>query len=90
MRDFVEVFRANIALAGAPTDDETVWRLLRRFQILPFDFESPGSDYEHRVRERARLVLTNDQAERAPDLWPVLIDHAGACARAGVRRTGWR
>jgi energy-coupling factor transporter ATP-binding protein EcfA2 len=83
MRDFVEVFRTNLALDGAPTDDETVWRLLRRFQILPFDFESPGSDYEHRVRERARLVLTNDQAERAPDLWPVLIDHAGACARAG-------
>lgn len=83
MRDFVEVFRIDLALAGAPTDDETVWRLLRRFQILAFDFESPGSDYEHRVRERARLVLTNDQAERAPDLWPVLIDHAGACARAG-------
>ena len=83
MRDFVGVFRANLALVGAPTDDETVWRLLRRFQILTFDFESPGSDYEHRVRERARLVLTDDQAERAPDLWPVLIDHAGACARAG-------
>jgi energy-coupling factor transporter ATP-binding protein EcfA2 len=83
MRDFVEVFRANLALAGAPKDDETIWRLLRRFQILPFDFESPGSDYEHRARERARLVLTSDQAERAPDLWPVLIDHAGACARAG-------
>ena len=83
MRDFVEVFRANLALAGAPTDDETVWRLLRSFQILAFDFESPGSDYEHRARERARLALITDQAERAADLWPVLIDHAGACARAG-------
>ena len=38
MRDFVGVFRANLAAAGAPTDDETVWRLLRRFQILVFDF----------------------------------------------------
>lgn len=83
MRDFVEVFRTNLALAGGPTDDETVWRLLRTFQILPFDFESPGSDYEHRARERARLVLISDQAERATELWPVLIHHTGACARAG-------
>src|ERR1700722_18405280 len=83
MRDFVKVFRANLALAGAPTGDETVWRLLRRFQILPIDLESPGSDYAHRVRERARLVLVSDQAERAADLWPVLAHHAGASARAG-------
>ena len=83
MRDFVDVFRANLTLAEAPADDETVWRLLRRFQILVFDFESPGSDYEHRARERARLALRTDQANRAADLWPVLIDQAGACARAG-------
>lgn len=83
MRGFVDVFRGNLAAAGAPTDDETVWSLLRRFQILVFDFESPGSDYEHRVRERARLSLAVDQADRAADLWPVLIDHAGASARAG-------
>jgi hypothetical protein len=82
MRDFVDVFRGKLAAAGATTDDETVWRLLRRFQILVFDFESPGSDYEHRARERARLALTIDQANRATDLWPVLIDLAGACARA--------
>ena len=42
MRSFVDVFRANLALAGAQADDETVWRLLRRFQILVFDFESAG------------------------------------------------
>ena len=47
MRDFVEVFRANLLAAGAPADDDTVWRVLRRFQILVFDFESYGSDYEH-------------------------------------------
>ena len=83
IRDFVDVFRANLKLAGAPADDETVWRSLRRFQILVFDFESPGSDYEHRARERARLALRTDQADRAADLWPVLIDQAGAFARAG-------
>jgi hypothetical protein len=83
MRDFVDVFRANLAAAAASTDDETIWRILRRFQILVFDFESPGSDYEYRARERARLALTADSANRAADLWPVLIDQAGACARAG-------
>lgn len=87
MRGFVDVFRANLAAIGAPTDDETVWRLLRRFQILVFDFESPGSDYEHRARERARFALALNQANRAVELWPILIDHAGACARAGGLRT---
>jgi len=83
MRDFVDVFRADLAAVGAPTDDETVWRLLRRFQILVFDFVSLGSDYEHRARERARFALTADQANRGSELWPVLIEDAGACARAG-------
>ncbi|WP_164940508.1 hypothetical protein [Bradyrhizobium zhanjiangense] len=82
MRSFVDVFRANLALAGAPTDDETVWRLLRRFQILAFDFESTGSDYDHRAREQLRWILAPDQADRANDLWPVLIDLVGASARA--------
>jgi energy-coupling factor transporter ATP-binding protein EcfA2 len=83
MRDFVEVFRANLLAAGAPADDDTVWRGLRRFQILVFDFESYGSDYEHRARERARLALIPEQASRATELWPILIEQAGATARAG-------
>jgi hypothetical protein len=83
MRDFVRVFRDNLAKAGAPTDDETVWWLLSRLQILVFDFESPGSDYDHRARERCRLALAPEQASRAADLWPLLIDEAGAYARSG-------
>src|SRR5207237_925920 len=82
MRSSVEVFRANLAMAGAPTDEETVWRLLRRFQILVFDFESTGSDYDHRARENLRWMLGADQADRANDLWPVLVDYVCASARA--------
>jgi len=86
MRGFVDVFRANLASVGAPTDDETVWRLLRRFQILVFDFESTGSDYDHRAREHLRWILAPDQADRANDLWSVIIDHVGARARAAGAR----
>ncbi|MBR0965683.1 hypothetical protein JQ554_15425 [Bradyrhizobium diazoefficiens] len=82
MRSFVDVFRANLALVGAPTDDETVWRLLCRFKILVFDFESIGSDYDHRAREHLRWTLAPDQTDRANDLWPILIDLVGASARA--------
>ena len=83
MRDFVEAFRHHLAASGAPSDDETVWRLLRRFLILPFDFEAPGSDYDHRAREQARLALAPEDAGRAPDLWSVLSDEALACDASG-------
>ena len=66
MRDFVDAFRHHLAATGASTDDDTVWRLLRRFQILVFDFEAPGSDYDHRARERGRAVLAPDQAAARP------------------------
>ncbi|WP_426435772.1 hypothetical protein [Bradyrhizobium genosp. P] len=82
MRSFVAVFRANLALVGAPTDDQTVWRLLRRLQILVFDFESAGSDYDHRAREHLRWILPPDQADRTNELWLIIIDQVGATARA--------
>lgn len=81
MRDFVDVFRANLAHVGASVDDETVWKLLQRLQILVFDFESAGSDYEHRARERASLALVPSDRHRASTLWPILIDYAGAFGR---------
>ena len=80
MRDFVNVFRTN-RFTAPPTDDETVWRLLRRFQILPFDFESPGSDF---ARARTHALGAGQRSGRTcPIFWPVLIHHAGTSARAG-------
>jgi hypothetical protein len=76
MREFVHAFRHHLAATCAPTDDETIWRLLRRFQILVFDFEAPGSDYDHRARERGRTILAPDQTGRAADLWSILTDEA--------------
>jgi hypothetical protein len=76
MRDFADAFRFHLEGAGAPTDDETVWQLLRRFQILVFDFEAPGSDWQHRAHERARVVLSPEQASAAQNLWAVLCQIA--------------
>jgi hypothetical protein len=83
MREFVEAFRHHLAAAGAPSDNATVWRLLRRFLILPFDFEAPGSDYDYRACEQARLVLVPEEAGRAADLWSVLLDEGLRCDAAG-------
>ena len=83
MRDFVDAFRHHLAAAGAPVDDETVWSLLRRFQILVFDFETIGSDYDLRARERTRAILAPDQTDRAADLWSILDEEAMTRASAG-------
>ena len=61
MRSFVSVFKQNLKLAGAPEDDELVWQLLRRFQILVFDFQSHGADHAHQARERCRTVIAAEQ-----------------------------
>lgn len=87
MRSFVKVFTDNLQGHGAPTNDETVWRLLRRLQVLVFDFEAVGSDYEHRARERCRFVLASDQASRAGDLWSRLIVNAEESARGSGSQT---
>ncbi len=82
MRSFVKVFKENLKLAGAPDDDELVWQLLRRFQILVFDFQSHGADHAHQARERCRTVLTAEQAGRSGDLWAVLSNNAMQSAAA--------
>ena len=57
MRTFVQTFRTRLQEAGAPHDDETVWGLLRRLQILVYDFTAPGSADESHSRDRAALSL---------------------------------
>lgn len=87
MRGFVEVFRDNLQKCGANTDDATVWTLLRRFQILIFDFEAVGSSYEYYAHERCRYALCPDQGERAGDFWAGLIVDAEMTGRAAGARS---
>lgn len=86
MRMFVSTFKEHLRGAESPDDDETVWRLLRRLQILVFDFTAPGSASEALAQERAVRALHADDAPRAGTLWTTLIELAlQVAATAGDR-----
>ena len=73
MRTFVRTFKSHLRDAGAPDDDETVWRLLRKLQILVFDFTAQGSASEDLARERAVRALHPDDSLRAGNLWTTMV-----------------
>ena len=87
MRTFVQTFRSDLRAAGSPDDETTVWQLLRRLQILAFDFTVPGSASEELARERVARVLHADDVPRAGALWKNLVEHALEIAIAGGDRT---
>lgn len=81
MRTFVNTFRSHLMAEGFSHDDEMVWKLLRRFQILIFDFTATGSASEALARERSARALDSSEANRAGDLWGALVGvalHFGA------------
>ncbi|HEX3681727.1 MAG TPA: hypothetical protein VHU83_04225 [Bryobacteraceae bacterium] len=86
MRSFVETFRAHLEDAGAAHDDNTVWLLLRRMQILVFDFTPSGSASEELAKERAARALHPEDISRAGNLWNELIELSIEIAKAGGDR----
>ena len=86
MRRFVDTFKSHLDHAGTRNDDETVWRLLRRLQILVFDFTAEGSESEALANERAVRVLHSDSANEAGKLWASLIDLTLQAAASGGDR----
>jgi hypothetical protein len=86
MRTFVGTLRDHLREAGAPHDDETVWKVLARFQILVFDYTAFGSATEELSRERAVRVLPPEDTAKASTLWNVLIDLAEEVAADGGDR----
>ncbi|SAK40134.1 hypothetical protein [Caballeronia ptereochthonis] len=86
MRTFVETFQGHLKEEGAPHDDETTWKLLRRLQILTFDFTAPGSVSEDLVRERALRTLHADDASRVDAFWGNLVELAINVAKNGGDR----
>ncbi len=83
MRTFVGTFRAHLQSSGVLSDDNSVWRLLRRLQILVFDFTAQGSASEDLARERAVRALHADDGARAGGLWSALIELALRSAASG-------
>ena len=87
MRTFVNTFRSNLNQTGAASDDDTVWRLLSKLQILVFDFTAPGSASEALERERAVRALHPGEATRAEALQSDLIQLAFKVASSAGERT---
>ena len=86
MRTFVGTLRDHLRDAGAPYDDETVWKVLGRLQILIFDYTAVGSAAEELSRERAVRVLPPEDAAKASSLWGVLTDLSEEIAADGGDR----
>lgn len=87
MRTFVRTFRSHLQDEGAPGDDETTWQLLRRLQILTFDFTAIGSASEELARERAARVLHSEDISRSGALWANLIEISINVAKSGGDHT---
>lgn len=72
MRKFVAAFTEHMQAAGAAYDDSSVHQLLRRFLVLVFDAEQPGSVSNTLARDRCLALLAPLHADRAADLWTTL------------------
>ena len=87
MRTFVHTFRSRLDEAGGTADDETVWRLLSKLQILVFDFTAQGSASEDLAKERAVHALHPNDSAMAGELWRSLIELTIEIASSGGDRT---
>jgi len=90
MQTFVSTLRGHLHDAGASNDDETVWKVLKRLQILIFDYTAVGSAAEELSRERAVRVLPPEDAAKASILWRALIDLSEEVAADGGDRNSAR
>lgn len=87
MRTFVNTVRNHLSAPGTAPDDEHLWRLLQRFQLLMFDFATLGSDAEMVAVERCGLALHEHDRGRSRALWGNLIELAVDTAARGGELT---
>lgn len=83
MRAFSDTFRRNLVAAGIPDEDEAIWWILRRFQILEFDFESSSPLARIHALLLARLALGPKDGSSEEALWTSLIAISIETAKAG-------
>jgi hypothetical protein len=89
MRAFAETVRTHASSNGCTGDDETVWQILRRFQILTFDFDAVGSASAELAIERATQLIEPPDPSKGAQLWTSLVDRAlqMATAAGDIERT---
>lgn len=87
MRTFVKTFKNHLRDEGSPDDNENVWLLLRRLQILTFDFTAPGSASHDLALERAVRVLHADDRSRVGAFWGNLVELVIDVAKSGGDKT---
>jgi hypothetical protein len=83
MRTLIATFRSHLVAAGVADDDDVIWKLLRRFVILVFDFESIAPLARLHALALARQVLADEDISRAESLWSGLIEISIAIAKVG-------
>ncbi|MET4573255.1 MoxR-like ATPase [Stenotrophomonas rhizophila] len=83
MRKFSGTFRTNLVAAGVADDDDAIWRFVRRFLILEFDFESSAPLARIHGLFVARQILAPEDTPRAEALWSNLIEISIERAKAG-------
>ena len=83
MRTFVATLRTHVAAFGADASDERIWTILRRLQILVFDFSAEHGQSEALVRERCVHALDPSERNKAGSLWSVLCDLSQNVADSG-------
>ncbi len=83
MRKFCNTFRTNLVAAGVADDDSAIWRFIRRFLILEFDFESSAPLARTHGLFVARQILAPGDTPRAEALWSNLIEISLERAKAG-------
>jgi hypothetical protein len=86
MRTFVATLRDHLLDAGSAIDDETVWKVVARLQMLIFDYTAVGSAAEELSRERAVRALPSAGATNASSLWSALTDLSEEIAADGGDR----
>lgn len=87
-RDFVTICRTHLASAlGRDATDDEVWRFLRAFIILYFDFQTEGSRDAALTEATLRVALPLENAHRAVDFRKELITEAMRLKHAGGTAT---
>jgi len=73
MKSFVSTFRKHLSEFGAKHENIDVWRVLKRFQILVFDFSKENGAEDYWAIDRAKGLLVEQERDRASSLWSSII-----------------